>query len=164
MSDSIKHLENKIDKLQADFQSKLKYDQHKDHIIDHLHNELQEYKNDLIKKLVQPMIMDVIQTIDDFQKLTVHYQQKKDIDPRKLLKLMATIPDDLEHLLYRQGIEVFHCTDPIFNPNRQRVVKTVVTHDIAKDKTIAKILHQGYEWENQILRQEMVEVYLYTKE
>jgi molecular chaperone GrpE len=156
-------LMEQLNNLQAEFQGKLKYDQHKEKIIDNLHTELQEHKNDLIKKLLQPMIMDVIHAIDDFNKLTSHYNQKEpaDIDPQKLIKLMASIPEDLEHLLYRQGVESFSGSEPIFNPSRQRAVKTLPTSEPSKDKTIAQSLRNGYEWEGKVLRPEMVEVYVY---
>ncbi|OQY57019.1 MAG: nucleotide exchange factor GrpE [Candidatus Parabeggiatoa sp. nov. 2] len=156
-------LTEQLNNLQAEFQGKLKYDQHKEKIIDNLHSELQEYKNDLIKKLQQPMIMDVIHAIDDFNKLTSHYKQKEpaDIDPQKLIKLMASIPEDLEHLLYRQGVESFSSSEPTFNPSRQRAVKTLPTSEPSKDKTIAQTLRNGYEWEGKVLRPEMVEVYVY---
>ncbi|OAD23250.1 GrpE nucleotide exchange factor [Candidatus Thiomargarita nelsonii] len=159
-SNTLELLVTKLDTLQTEFESKLKYDQHKDKIIDDLHSELQEYKSDLIKKLLQPMIMDVIHAIDDFNKLTRHYTQKEDIDPQKLLKLIASIPKDLEHLLYRQGVESFQCSEPVFNPSRQRVLKTLPTPEPSKDKTIAQSLRQGYEWEGKVLRPEMVEVYV----
>jgi len=112
------------------------------------------------------MIMDVIHAIDDFNKLTSHYTQKapEDIDPQKLLKSMASIPEYLEHLLYRQGVETFTCSEPDFNPSRQRAVKTLATSEPAKDKTIAQSLRQGYEWEGKVLRPEMVEIYIYQEE
>ena len=162
---------NKLDNFQdylnilhTEFQGKLKYDQHKEKIIDNLHNELQEHKNDLLKRLLQPMMMDVIQTIDDVNKLIHHYRQKEaaKIEPQKLLELMESIPDDLEHLLYRQGVESFQCLEPVFNPIRQRAIKTVPTSDQAKDKMIIQSLRNGYEWEGKILRPEMVEVYVYS--
>jgi len=49
-NNSLDLLVTKLYTLQAEFQSKLKYDQHKDKIIDDLHRELQEYKSDLINK------------------------------------------------------------------------------------------------------------------
>jgi molecular chaperone GrpE len=162
-SNPLELLVSKLDTLQAEFKSKLKYDQHKEKIIDELHRELQEHKSDLIKKLLQPMIMDVIHAIDDINKLTIHYTQQapEEIEPQKLLNLMATIPYDLEHLLYRQGIETFRSSEPVFNPNRQRALKTLPTSEPSKDKTIAQSLRQGYEWDGKIFRPEMVEVYTY---
>lgn len=155
-------LQEQLNSLQTEFQSKLKYDQHKDKIIDNLHSQLQEYKDNLIKKLLQPMIMDVIHTIDDFNKLISHYQQQEPshIDSQKLIKLMESVPDELEHLLYRQGVEIFNESETVFNPSRQKVVKTVPTSESAKDKTIAQSVRKGYEWEGQVLRKEMVEVYV----
>ncbi|EDN67991.1 GrpE protein HSP-70 cofactor [Beggiatoa sp. PS] len=127
LSFKLERIEEQLNTLQVDFQGKIKYDQHKEKIIDNLHSELQEYKNDLIKKLLQPMIMDVIHTIDDVKKLINHYQEQSttEIDPQKLLKLMESIPDDLEHLLYRQGVETFNCSETMFNPNRQRAIKNI---------------------------------------
>ena len=108
------------------------------------------------------MIMDVIHTIDDVKKLINHYQEQSttEIDPQKLLQLMESIPDDLEHLLYRQGVETFNCSETMFNPNRQRAIKTLPTSELDKDKTIVQSLRNGYEWEGKVLRREMVEVYV----
>jgi molecular chaperone GrpE len=163
LSLKLDRIEEQLNALQIDFQSKIKYDEHKEKIIDNLHSELQAYKNDLIKKLLQPMIMDVIHTIDDVNKLINHYQEpsQTDLDPQKLLKLMESIPDDLEHLLYRQGVETFQCSETEFNPNRQRAIKTKPTSEPDKDKTIVQSLRNGYEWEGKVLRPEMVEVYVF---
>ena len=149
--------------LEEDFQSKLKYDRHKEKIIDDLHTELQSYKNDLIRKLLQPILMDVIHVIDDIHKLTDHYrsQDPKTLEPTKLLGLLESIPFDLENLLYRQGVEPFRYQGTAFDPGHQRAIQTVETNNTAQDKAIARSLRAGYEWEGKVLRREMVEVYLY---
>ncbi len=154
--------------LEAEFQSKLKYDQHKEKIIDNLHHELQEYKNNLIQKLLRPVIMDVILAIDDVHKLLKHYNKQKEeepekLDPLKLLGLLNTIPEDLSDLLYRQGVEPFSGQETLFNPARQKAAKTIPVSEPEKDKQIAQSVRTGYEWEGKILRPELVDVYVYRK-
>jgi molecular chaperone GrpE (heat shock protein) len=91
------------------FKAKLKYDAHKERIIDHLHQELQAYKNDIVKKHVQSLIMDLIKIIDDARKFTEHYRTKEPSleDIAKLLDFLDHIPSDLEDILLWQGIKSF---------------------------------------------------------
>ena len=46
--------------LKEEFAGKLKYDTHKDEIIDKLHQELQEYKQDIVKKHILSIVLDVV--------------------------------------------------------------------------------------------------------
>ena len=149
--------------LEKDFQGKLKYDQHKEKIIDNLHRELQDYKNDIHKRLLQPMILDMIHLIDDIRKLSGHYRKKEvsEVGPGRLLKDLESIPSDLEDILYRQGVEPFICSGDIFNPAKQRVMKTIETSDQMEDKLIHERLRPGYEWEEKVIRPEMVVVKTY---
>ncbi len=156
-------IQTQLDHLQKEFQSKLKYDAHKDKMIDKLHKELQEYKGDILKKYLQSMIMDIIQMIDNVKKLAAHYsaQDPSENDPEKLLRLLEGIPSDLEDLFYRQGVNTYTCDDPIFDGSRQKILKTVEVPDKSKDKTVAESLRPGYEWEGKIIRPEMISVYVY---
>lgn len=158
----LSEIQDQMTALYQEFQSKLKYDAHKDRMIDKLHKELQEYKGDILKKYLKSFIMDIIQSIDNIRKLSGHYsaQAPSEQDPVKLLGLLESVPADLEDLFYRQGITVFTCDETIFNPARQRILKTVETSDMSKDKTVAESMRPGYEWEGQIIRPELVAVYV----
>ncbi len=148
--------------LNAAFESKIKYDRHKEKIIDNLHKELQDYKNDLAKSLLRPMIMDIIDVIDNNTRLVNRHEENEDtLDPRKLLEQMKAIPGELEEVLYRQGVEPFEVEQPGFDSRRQKIVKTDTTDDEAKNRTVSRCVHKGYRWERKILRREMVDVYLY---
>jgi len=162
----LNNIQDNVSNLLNEFQSKLKYDQHKEKIIDNLHRELQEYKNDLTKKLLQPIIMDIISAIDDIKKLVQHYRlnDPSELDPLKLLDLMESLPSDLEDILYRQKVETFNCTEKVFNPSLQKAIKILETDDETKDKIISKILRSGYEWEGKKLLPELVEVYIHSKD
>jgi molecular chaperone GrpE len=166
-SEAIDAIKNGITNLEKDFQTKLRYDQHKEKIIDNLHEELQGYKNDLYKKLQQPILLDIIHVMDDIKKLLGAHEEKDpaELDPEKLLKQMRDIPFDLEHLLYRQGVEPFSSKGgEKFDPAKQKVLKPITTGDKSEDKTIAKTIKNGYEWEGKIIRPEHVAVYVFREE
>jgi len=154
----------KLDLLQQEFNEKLKYDQHKDNIIDNLHGELQEYKNETFRKHFQTMILDVIKIIDDIRKLSRYYRSQDSLnsDPVKLLKLIESIPADLEDSFYWQGVKPYVSDSDRFDPTRQKVLKKVETADKNKDKMIAERLFPGYEWDGRVIRPEMVNVFLYV--
>jgi molecular chaperone GrpE len=157
------NIEKKAEHLDKEFQGKLKYDAHKDKVIDNLHHDLQAYKDDLLKKYLKSFVMDIIYIIDNIRRLTGHYNSLplSERDPVKLLSLMESIPSDLEDIFTRQGIRTFTCDNNIFDPKRQRVLKKTETNELSKDKTVAESLRPGYEWDDQVIRPEMVAVYVY---
>lgn len=172
MGQPLPYIDKKLDEIQEqmthlenEFQSKLKYDSHKEKMIDKLHKELQEYKSDILKKYLRSIVMDIIQMIDNIRKLTHHYgmQVPSESDPEKLLKLLESIPSDLEDLFYRQGVTPFTCGGKTFDAGRQRILRTYDTSDKSKDKTVAESLRPGYEWEGKVIRPEMIAVYVYNE-
>lgn len=156
-------LKRQYESIEAEFKSKIKYDQHKEKIIDNLHRELQEYKNDWIRNLLRPLIIDIIHTIDDVTKLAANHKSKdiSELDPLKLIKQMEGISSDLEDILQRQGVEPFNCNQQEFNPKRQKIINTESIGDKSKDKTISRSIYNGYEWEGKVIRQEGVNIYVY---
>ena len=153
----------RLELLQEEFESKLKYDAHKERIIDTLHGELQEYKNDVVKKHLMSVLLDIIKVIDDIRKWTEHYRSldPQERDPLKIFKYLENIPSDLEDIFYWQGVKPFTCEGEAFDPTRQRAVKRIDTADESMDKTVALSLRVGYEWEHKVIRPEMVAVYQY---
>jgi molecular chaperone GrpE (heat shock protein) len=158
-------IDKKLDLLSQEFQEKLKNDSLKEKIIDGLHNELQEYKKDIFKKQFRSMILDLINIIDDLRKLSKHHREKgaRDNDFEKLLGQLELIPSDLEDIFKNHGITPFICSGDNFDPKRQKIFKKVETMDKASDKTIAKSLRPGYEWDGWVIRPEMVEACIYKE-
>ncbi len=162
----LNYLSEQLENLSVEFNSKIKYDQHKEKIIDDLHREVQEYKNDLLKNLLKPLIMDIIHTIDDIAKLVNNHRLKNpsELDPMKIIKQMEDISSDLADILFRQGVEPFNCDQSEFNPKQQKIIKTESSQDPSQDKTISSRVLNGYQWEGKVLRPEMVNVYIYKPE
>lgn len=165
IEDEIKKLSDGINEIKEEFESKVKYDKHKDKIIDELHAELQQYKDDLIHKLIRPIITDIIYTIDNNNKTIEAFRKKetKELDDDKLFEVVEGLSEDLEDILYRQGVEEFTYVVPEFDPKRQKIAKTVETEDKERDRTVAKSVKKGYMLGDRVIRHELVEVYVYRK-
>ncbi|MCB0634174.1 MAG: nucleotide exchange factor GrpE [Saprospiraceae bacterium] len=164
LREQLELLENKMDLIKEEFQSKLKYDKHKEKIIDNLHSELQTYKNDLIGKLLRPVFMDVIEVVDDIRRLAKDMKLKGEEDnTEKLWKFFTAIPDDLEDLLYKHGVEVVHNQEDSFDPTSQKAVKILPTDDDTLNKKVSERLKNGYRWEGKLLRHEIVNVWQYKE-
>ncbi|URZ05085.1 nucleotide exchange factor GrpE [Clostridium felsineum] len=171
LKDLIKKIDEKaeqftaqIENLKEEFESKVKYDKHKDDIIDSLHEELQDYKNDIIGKMIKPLLTDIIYTIDNNNKTCEALKEKDaaEFTKEKVLKVVSGLSEDLEDMLYRQGVEDFTFDFSEFDPKRQKIVKTVETEDKDKDRTVARSIKKGYLWEGKVIRHELVEVYVYN--
>lgn len=148
--------------IQKDFQDKLKYDKHKEQTIDTLHRELQEYKDDVVKSTMKPLINDLIFVNDSIYKLVDNLRDSKDpLDPEKILNLMESITTDIDNVLFRQGIESYTCPEEKIDMRKQTIFQTVPINDETKEKHIANRVRKGYEWDEKIIRKEAVSVYVH---
>jgi len=158
------YLENQIkiieemNSLKKEFQSKIKYDEQKEKTITKLHDELQIYKRDLYKKMLLPLINDLIHFTIRSEK---DMEFLKDVPADKLQERMYDFLDDLRDILERQGVEPFKLDDDDFNPKKQKILKTIDTDKKELDKKVANHKFHGYEWDEKIIKHEMVELYTY---
>jgi len=162
----LENISGQLENLREEFSGKLKHDAFKEKLIDSLHQELQAYKTHLIRKHVQSLITDVIKIIDDIRKLSAHYDTMKneDLEPTKLLDLLKRIPDDLEDIFFYQGVKPFTCEGTDFDPSRQRTLKRIETDDPSMENKVAESIRPGYEWDDHVIRPEIVALYFYKNE
>ncbi len=155
-----------LQSLSQAFESKLKYDEHKNKIINDLHQSLQEYRDGLVKKYLHRIIMDIIKIVDDIRKFSSHHKHQAGSDEteEKLLKYIDNIASDLEDLFSWEGVVPFTCKGDTVDLSRQRILSRIETADPEKDKTIAERLRPGYEWDGKVIRPEMVCAYIYQTE
>lgn len=154
-----------ISDLSAQFESKIKYDKHKEEIIDKLHSENQAFKNDLYKKLILPLVNEIIFMLDDYSILFKKHSESEinEVDVPKLLKQFGGISEDLENLLYKNGIDVYSVEGEQFDSSKQKVIKTIPTDDPLKDKTVCDKLKKGFVLDGKIIRMEHVSCYKFEK-
>ena len=78
-------------------------------MIDRLHAELQEYKQDLLFKVQRPIFVDLIQLHDDIGKM-IEARPASDDEPDRAVAvrgILESIQVAIEDILYRQGVEPF---------------------------------------------------------
>jgi len=159
-------IKEQLKDLSQAFESKLKYDEHKNKTIDDLHQSLQGYREGLVKKYLHRIITDIIKIVDDMRKFTSHNKKlpASDETTEKLFKYIENIASDLEDLFSWEGVVSFTCNGDLVDTSRQRVLDRIETDDPAKDKTVAERLRPGYEWDGKVIRPEMVSAYIYQTE
>ena len=130
----------------------------RERIVDRLHAELQDYKQDLLLKVQRPIFVDLIQLHDDIGKM-IEAQPRDDPDRAAATRgTLESIQTALEDILYRQGVEPFRVEGEEFDPRRQRAVSTVPTEEVGLNKTIASRLRPGFQAGDKLIRPEMVSV------
>lgn len=158
-------LDEKLEKLRKEFDTKLMIDEQKDKVIDNLHRELQQYKNYEIQDRILPLVRDLIGLIDNLEKQCVNYKDNNLLDPQRLLETLQYTAQDVEDILYRQGIEAIPVLEnEKFDSKRHKVLKTVKTTEKEKDRQIAIVYNKGFVWNERIIRQEQVAVYVHQEE
>lgn len=153
-----------LEGLASAFESKIKYDAHKEKIIDGLHRELQLYREGLLKKYLHRMIIDIIKIVDDIRKFSDHYK-KKPIESEttdKILAFLDNIANDLEELFAWEGLMPFTCESEAFDSTCQRIVSKIETNDPGLDRMVAGHIRPGYKWEEKVIRPELVSVYIFN--
>ena len=162
--DNSKILEEII-KLREDFNDKLKYDKHKEEMIDALHNQLQQYKDNLVLKSYKPLVLDIISLIDSNNKKVNNLKNKaiNELNSLKLLKNIEDFSEDLQDVLIRQGVEMFTSEGKIFDGLIHSPATIIETDDSSKDKMIVNTLKPGYILDDKVIKKEVVEIYSYKE-
>lgn len=148
--------------LTENMSSQLERNRRLEEHIDKLHAENQNYKSGLLKKILMPFVNEIIFMIDNYAQLNKNYAEKdiSQIDTAKLLKQFGDIVGDLENALYKNGVEAYESEEgAAVDFVRQKVVKTVLTDDPQKHKTVCARVKKGFTLEDKIIRQEQVSCY-----
>jgi molecular chaperone GrpE len=156
-------LSRRLDAIQAALERDARAEATRERVVDRLHAELQEYKQDLLLKVQRPIFIDLIQLHDDIGKM-LEARPSGDAESDRSLALrgsLESIQVAIEDILYRQGVEPFTAEGNAFDPRRQRAVATATTDDPALNKMIAARLRKGFQAGEKLIRPEIVSVYTY---
>lgn len=156
-------LEERTSLLQASFEREVRAEANRERIVDRLHSELQEYKQDLLLRVQRPIFIDLIQLHDDIGKMIAPQPAEETGTTASVRVMLESIRTAIVDILYRQGVEPFHTTGEDFDPRRQRAVTTVPTEDPARNKTIAARLRPGFQAGEKVIRAEIVSVHTLKK-
>ena len=149
--------------LRHDFDTKVKYDESKERLIDTLHLELQAYREGLHFKTLRPLFLDLIAMYDDLGKV-VDDMQAKDSNSflHQIIQNFSSFQETIEEMLRRNGVDAFCVEESAFVPSRQRVLKALTPADPTQDKQIARRVRKGFSYESRVLRPEIVDIYKYV--
>ena len=164
--ENLEQIKNAQIALANDFSTKLKYDAAKQGQIDKLYLENQGYRDDLIEKFKQQLVLAVIEQIDDADKQISHFNKQEATEKNyaKLLNCFRDVAVSFQDMLLERFDVSSFCSEPgtPFDPKRQRALKTSATPETSRNKTVAATLRPGYEKnDGSVVRPEMVEVYRY---
>jgi molecular chaperone GrpE len=154
-------LSRRLDAVQTILERELRAEAARERVVDRLHAELQEYKQDLLLKVQRPIFLDLIQLHDDIGKM-IEARPPQDADPGRtpdLRGILESIQTAIEDILYRQGVEPFVLDGDAFDARKQRAVATVPTDDPARNKLIAARLRKGFQAGEKLIRPEVVSVF-----
>jgi molecular chaperone GrpE len=152
----------RLDQLQTVFDREIRAEATREKVVDRLHAELQEYKQDLLLNTLRPIFLDLIQLHDDIGKM-VASQGDSDGQVASLLNVMRGFQQGIEDILYRQGVEPFVVDGDTFDPRRQRAIATVPCEDPALAKVVAARHRKGFTAGEKTIRPEIVSVYAHKK-
>ncbi len=154
---AIAGLHQKMDALGVAFEREVRAEATREKIVDRLHAELQDYKQDLVLSLMKPVFLDLIQLHDDVGKM-MPSQAEGDTSSANTSAL-ADVRQAIEDILYRQGVEPFRSEGEDFDARRQRAVTTVPTEDPAQARKVALRLRAGFASGDRVIRPEIVSVF-----
>lgn len=148
--------------LREDFDTKVKYDESKERVIESLHKELLVHREGLHFRVLRPIFLDLIVLYDDMGKLIDSISGDSSISTTQDVQRLLILQGSIQEILRSNGVEAFITEEEIFLPARQRAQKVIPISNPAQDKHIARRARPGFEYEGKLLRHEMVEVYKYT--
>ena len=152
----------KLDRLASAFDREVRAEATREKTVDRLHAELQDYKQDLLLKVMRPVFIDLIQLHDDIGKMAD--SAASDTDPagsERFRGLLGTIRQGIEDVLYRQGVEPFEHDSDAFDARRQRAVSTVPTDDPSLARRVADRHRKGFSAGDKVIRPEVVSVFVH---
>jgi molecular chaperone GrpE (heat shock protein) len=151
-------------KLAKDFDVKLKYDAAKQEQIDKLYKENLEYKEGILNEFRRKLILAVIEQIDVTEKCIKSFDDKEcsEDNYRELLNIFRDVVNEWQEMLLKQfDVSSYQCepNSPV-DIKRQRILKQIPTDDAALYKHVRQTLRTGYELNGQVLRPELVAVFV----
>ena len=122
---NIENLNNRLDEMNEMFLKKIQSTSFEKEIADKLHNEIQEYRNDLHFQLIKPLILDLINMRESMKKGVKSFDKKTD---EEKLKLLQSYMEEIEIILDNNNIEIYETNidsreDVNFDAKRQKIIK-----------------------------------------
>jgi molecular chaperone GrpE len=150
-----------VNSILTEFRDKLALDHFKEEQITRLHEELQEYRNDLISRTARQILLGLIRFHDNLGRVAAALRQRpvEELTTELFFKQLEGFQDDVELLLGQHEVEKFEASEEEFDPRRQTSVRTLYTENPAQVGRIAERVRSGFQLGETLLQKERVAVY-----
>ena len=154
-----------IDNIEKNVVNQRFTEQNQQRLIDSLHSELQFYKNNGKQDQLLPFVRDVISLISKLEKQTRAFATlEESIIIKRLTNEFHVIVEDLEDILYRQGIDAVTVKiGDSFDPTLHKIVTKRTTHDKALERTVAEVMSKAYMWDSRVIQKAQIIPYVYEE-
>ncbi len=161
------NISDELQKMNASLQELKKAAQEKEKLLQmnsEMHEELVELRNGLADAIKKPLLMGFVQIYDRLEDLVKANSNlsETEISTAKILKTLNDIKLNCLDLLYEFDVEPIEPKiGDAFNPKEHKAIKTIVTDDAVKDRTISSVRQIGFVnvSNSRMLRVGSVEVY-----
>jgi molecular chaperone GrpE len=146
----------------CELRDQLALDHFREQQIDRLHQELQGYKTDLLRRAIRPLLLGLIRLHDNLGKVQDSLRQvpPAELRPERITGFLDGFRGDLELLLEEHEVLRFETAGERFDPHRQTAARTVPAADPGSVGHVAERLRPGFAQGEAMLQKERVAVYV----
>jgi molecular chaperone GrpE (heat shock protein) len=167
MECSDSNVTDELQKMNSSLQELKKAAQEKEKLLQmnaEMHEELVGLRNGLADAIKKPLLMGLVQIYDRLEDLIKANSNlsETEISATKILKTVNDIKLNCLDILYEFDVEpVEPQIGDVFNPKEHKAIKTIITDDVSKDRTICSVRQIGFVnvSNSRMLRVGSVEVY-----
>lgn len=150
-----------LERLDEKFDAKIRDDEWKNRKYDEMHNLMLSYQNDMLAKMIDPLLKSIIQLSDSIKRDIKFYSG--DLAQEQLCDVLHGITEQIDAILFDYDVEPYSADFGKVNSKEQKIVKTIPTEDKELDNNVAEILITGYKKADKIFRMEKVNIFKCAK-
>lgn len=159
----LRALSERMEHLTRSVEEANRLSQERERIIDRLHQENQELRQGELQQAMLPIFRDLVRLHDDLRQTSLSYPARTQCSPQEVARDFECLAEMVSDILYRQGVERYESREgEPFNPKEHRVLSAVATHEQSRDRTVARIVRDGFRSDSRIIRLLEAEVYRYA--
>jgi molecular chaperone GrpE len=128
---------------------------------DTLYDEMRQYKENFLWQCQKPLFMDLITLFDSI--LRIERQYESQVGMEKVSDDFRYLKDELLETLYRYDVELIEEHPEKLDIGFQKPIKRVDTDDPSEDRTVVKVVREGFAREGMILRPQEIVVKRYSE-
>ncbi|MBV8309851.1 MAG: nucleotide exchange factor GrpE [Planctomycetaceae bacterium] len=159
---SIEQLQARQDELRELFESRIRCDEVQVKALEHLHDQLREYKANFVRQEMQPLLRDLIYCYDTAaQEVERARASTAPIAAEDATAALDHVRQMIADVLAKYDMESYRVPGPAFDRREQQCVGVIDTDDVSADKQVATLGAVGFRTRDVIIRKEQVTVFKY---